>query len=141
ALLPQAIEHCAKRRVLDWREVLGLTRNQFRQRSACYAGSFSVGLVDPTFLPDQRNEHHAAKIFLLELVGVDARDPEQTLNAFIANRDDQASADFQLPLQRDRNRRTAGGHDDGIERRLFRPSFRAVADADENISMARAMEA
>jgi hypothetical protein len=62
------------------------------------------------------------------------RDPNQFLRPQLAsNRDDQAAADLELRSQRVRNLRSARSHDDGIVRRMLRPTAPTVAVPDVHV--------
>lgn len=77
------------------------------------------GLVEPTFLADQRHEHHATDVFLLELVGADNGDAKEALLSPIADRDYQSPADLQLLLKRHGNGGSAGGDEDDTSNGAF----------------------
>ena len=91
----------------------------------------------PPLLSDQWNEANIGDIFAAILVGRNPGDPDQFLAALIrTHRDHQPAADLQLLLERFRNLRPAGGHDDGIIGSMLRPPPCAVAMQDVNIVIA-----
>ena len=75
--------------------------------------------LGPAFLADQRHEGHGAEIFLLETVLAGAAHADQSLESELTYGHDQAAADRELLLQRLGDVGTAGGDDDGLERRFL----------------------
>ena len=65
------------------------------------------------------------------------RDADQFLHPRIApNRNDQPAADLELLLQRFRNFRAAGGDDDAVIGRMFRPALGPIAVEDMHVVIA-----
>ncbi len=95
----------------------------------------------PALRADQRDETNVRNIFAEIFVFRNSDDPHQLLGALIgADRDHQPPADLQLRLQRLRNQRRAGGHDDGIVGSMLRPAPGAIAVQDVNIVVAELSE-
>ena len=88
----------------------------------------------PPLFADQGNEADIGDILAAILIGRNPGDTDQFLAALIrTDRNHQPAADLQLFLERFRNHRSAGGHDDGIIGGMVRPSTCAVAVEDMNI--------
>ena len=96
--------------------------------------------LGPAFLPDQRHEGYGAEIFLLEAILAGAAHADQRLEPELADGHDQAAADRELLLQRLGNMRTAGGDDDGLERRLLGQALGAVGADDFGIGVAEPLQ-
>ena len=96
--------------------------------------------LGPAFLPDQRHEGYGAEIFLLEAILAGAALADQRLEPELAYGHDQAAADRELPLQRVGDMRTAGGDDDGLERRLLGQALGAVGADDFGIGVAEPLQ-
>ena len=79
-------------------------------------------------------------VLLLELIRADAAHQQQRLMHVAANRDDQPSADGQLPLQCLRHLRAAGRNQNGVERRLVGQALGAVRENDLGIGIAQRLE-
>ena len=88
----------------------------------------------PPFVANQGHETDIGDVFAEIFPGRDAGDPYQLLRALIgADRDHQPAADLELLLEQLGHLRPAGGDDDGIVRRMFRPALGAVAMQDVDV--------
>ena len=131
APVAETVEQACERRIIEVRTARpGATRS----------GNIPIwpaGLppvLGPAVLADQRHEPDGAKILLGEFGHAAARDLEQLLLALAPpDRDDQPAADRELLLQRVRHGRSAGGHQDRVERRGLRPAERAVTDTQLDV--------
>src|SRR5436189_2075846 len=95
-----------------------------------------IALV-PTFLPDQRHEADRAEILASVAVLACAGDLDQALHRIrLSDRHDQSAPDAELPLQRRRHMRSAGGGEDRVERRVLRLTRRAIALDDPDVAVA-----
>ena len=91
----------------------------------------------PPLLPDQWDEANVGDILAEIFVGRNPDDPDQFLATLVrADRNHQPAADLQLLLERLRNLRPAGGHDNGIVRSMLGPPSGAVAMQDMDIVVA-----
>ncbi len=103
------------------------------RRSCLPIGIFAL----PALLADQGNEPDVGKIFLFEFILIDTRDTNQLLCPRVAtDRYHHASANSQLMQQTLGNVRSTGRHQDGIERRLILPAFRAIRVTNVHIVIA-----
>ena len=91
----------------------------------------------PSLFPDQWHEADVGNVFAAVLGLRNSEDPDQFLTALIGtDRDHQPAANLQLPLERLRNFRSAGGDDNSVVGRVFRPPFGAVGMQNVDIVVA-----
>ena len=94
-------------------------------------------VLGPAVFADQRHELDGAEILLVEIDMLRPRDLQELLLALaLPDRNDQPAADLELLLQRLRHGRPAGGDQDRVERRGFRPAERAVTDTQLDVVVA-----
>ena len=149
----QAVERC----ILDARDRLGAfcdepgdeagpcrrlprTQRSAQARRPHAAAGRRIG-VGPALLADQRHELDRAEFLALERILGGARHADQLLRAARADGNHEPPADRELLEQRLRQFRAAGGDDDRVEGRMFRPAERAVVAADVYVRDAECCEA
>ena len=117
------------------------------EQSGCEAGRLGIEFrlplrlgLGPAFLADQRHEGHGAEIFLLETVLAGAAHADQSLESELTYGHDQAAADRELLLQRLGDVGTAGGDDDGLERRFLGQALGTVGADDLGIGIAEPLK-
>lgn len=99
-------------------------------------------VLGPSVLPDQGHEADGPEGFFIVLDIALARDPQKRLFVFgITNRNDEAPADGQLPLECIRRDGTAGGDQDRVEWRRFGQAAGTIAGMDDAICRTRAPQA